>query len=64
MPSLKHLMKEYLEIDDKTIEQFIDLLIEDWVLVLSKELSDDKAEEILDQLIGTRANTIAKGTNL
>jgi hypothetical protein len=50
--NLRHLLKEYLELDDRTIDGFIDQFKEDWAAVLAQKLPDEEAANVLERLLG------------
>lgn len=46
-------MKEYLELKDTTIEEFIAVFEEEWKAIIANITSDQKAAEVVEELLGT-----------
>lgn len=50
--NLRQLLKEYLELNEKTIEEFIAQFEAEWQALLHQVLPDEKAAELTEKLLG------------
>lgn len=52
MANLRQLLKEYLELDTKTIEEVINQCNAEWSAIVYQKLPDEQASEIMEQILG------------
>lgn len=60
MANLRHLLKEYVELRDNEIEEFISQFEAEWYALMALKLPDDQAAEVMEQLLGTKDWTKTK----
>lgn len=54
MASLRQILREYLELDDKTVEAVVDLVIEDWSMIILNIAEEESiAENAIKEIIGS-----------
>lgn len=53
MTDLRQLLREYLELDETTIEDFVIEFEDDWKKYIASKTTDRKAADILETLLGT-----------
>ena len=52
MANLRHLLKEYLELNDRDIESVISQFQGEWQALFAQTLPDDQAAEVIEKLLG------------